>query len=277
MPVRTDMAGRRINLPEEPQRIVSLVPSQTELLFDLGLEVRVLGVTKFCIHPARARRQTRIVGGTKKFNLPTIYDLRPDLIIGNKEENDKDLIEALNPVAPVWLSDVRSWKDALEMIARIGDITGRTVAANDLAARIRKAFSPWPPRDRPTPSVLYLIWKDPWMAAAADTFIDVMLEKAGFLNAIGHLHRYPVLSEEMIKSVQPELIFLSTEPYPFGRKHFEELHHLAPGSRICLVDGEMFSWYGSRLLHAPPYFERLWQTLPSNTLDMEGDTGFDLS
>lgn len=275
--MRTDMTGRRIYLPEEPKRIVSLVPSQTELLFDLGLEECVLGVTKFCIHPARARRQALVVGGTKKFNLPTISDLRPDLIIGNKEENDKELIEALNPVAPVWLSDVRSWKDALEMIAQIGDITGRTLAANDLAARIRQAFSPWPPRDRLTPSVLYLIWKDPWMAAAADTFIDVMLGKAGFRNAIGHLNRYPVLSEEMIKSVQPEIIFLSTEPYPFGRKHFEELHHLAPGCRICLVDGEMFSWYGSRLLQAPPYFERLWQALPFEPLYMEGDTGFDLS
>lgn len=277
MPVRADMTGRWINLPEVPHRIVSLVPSQTELLFDLGLEGSILGVTKFCIHPARARRRTRVVGGTKKFNLPIISNLQPDLIIGNKEENDKELIEALEPVAPVWLSDVRSWNDALEMMVQIGDITGRTVAANDLAARIRKAFSPWPPRDRLAPSVLYMIWKDPWMAAASDTFIDVMLEKAGFRNAIGHLNRYPVLSEHMIKSVQPEFIFLSTEPYPFGRKHFEELHRMAPGSRLCLVDGEMFSWYGSRLLQAPPYFARLWQAIPGEPLQKEGETGFDLS
>ncbi|MBL7827523.1 MAG: ABC transporter substrate-binding protein [Saprospiraceae bacterium] len=252
----TDQLARRIQIPHwPPRRIISLVPSQTELLSELGLEEEVVGITKFCVHPDRWFRSKTRVGGTKTLHLPRIEQLAPDLILGNKEENDQSQIELLQSRFPVWMSDIKDLESALDMIRHIGQVTNRETRALQLAADIQRRFSELPvfPRLR----AAYLIWRKPFMVAASDTFVDAMLQKAGFDNVFSHLSRYPQVDLHMLASAQPQVLFLSSEPYPFKAKHIAELQEICPEATIKLVDGELFSWYGSRLLHVPAYFESL--------------------
>lgn len=250
-----DQLGNKITIEFPPQRIISLVPSQTELLSELNAECRVIGITKFCIHPKSWRATKTIVGGTKKFSIERIIGLNPDLIIGNKEENDRESIDALKKKFPVWMSDITSYEDALAMIESVGDLIDRYADARVVGDRIRGAFQELEKR---TPrAVLYLIWRKPWMAAARSTFINTMLEAVGLRNCISDQERYPVLSADDIQSYCPEVIFLSSEPYPFRDVHVDEIRSIVPSAKIILVDGEMFSWYGSRMALAPAYFNSL--------------------
>jgi ABC-type Fe3+-hydroxamate transport system substrate-binding protein len=241
--------------PSLPLKIVSLVPSQTELLCDLGLRDRLVGVTKFCVHPPGLKREKTIVGGTKNVKLEVVAALQPDLIIGNKEENDKSQIEALASQFPVWISDIYTLGDALEMIAQIGALTGTSEAAADLIGRIRSAFAQLEKKlaGLPRQRAAYFIWRKPYMAVGADTFIHHMLHLAGFDNVFGHLSRYPEITPDMLAQAAPQVILLSSEPYPFKEKHLAELQAICPDAAIRLVDGEMFSWYGSRLLPTAEY------------------------
>lgn len=253
--------GREVRFTSPPKRIVSLVPSQTELLYHLGLTDEVVGQTLFCIHPKHMHQIKPRVGGTKNFKLDKINQLQPDLIIGNKEENEKSGIEQLEQHYPVWMSDITTLKDALAMITSIGDIIHKSQAAKDLITAIEQSFtqlvSPQPPT-----TVLYLIWRKPWMAAGKATFIDDMLAKMGLDNTLQQQYsRYPELTNEDIMTLNPDVIFLSSEPYPFKQQHIKELQELCPKAKIQLVDGELFSWYGSRLLHSATYFKQLLQEI----------------
>lgn len=259
--------GREVAVPFPPQRIVSLVPSQTELLHELGLGERVLGITKFCVHPQEWFRSKTRMGGTKKLHLSRIAELQPDLIIGNKEENDREQIAALARRHPVWMSDVRSLPQAIDMITRIGEITGCEVPAQDWATRIAQAFEELSARvsARTPRRAAYFIWRGPWMAAAADTFIHEMMERAGLLNVFGHLERYPEIGPVQLAEAAPELVLLSSEPFPFKEKHFEEFRACCPAADIRLADGELFSWYGSRLLKAAGYLRSFHPPITSST------------
>lgn len=252
----TDQLGRRVEIPFPPQRIVSLVPSQTELLFDLGLGERVVGVTKFCIYPPEARQAATVIGGTKNFDFDKIAALKPDVIIGNKEENYQTGIEQLAAECPVWLSDISDLPQALDMIRRVGFITGKKEKAERLADEIAAFFAALAAPE-PSVSVAYFIWRKPYMAAASGTFIDDMLRRAGFRNVFAHLGRYPEVMPEQLTAAAPERIFLSSEPYPFKDKHLAEFRALCPAAEIQLVDGELFSWYGSRLRLSAAYFQAL--------------------
>jgi len=252
----TDQLGRRVVVPFPPQRIVSLVPSQTELLFDLGLGKQIEGVTKFCVHPAEARKRAAVIGGTKNFDFAKIAACRPDLIIGNKEENYQEGIEQLATRYPVWMSDVADLPGALRMIKQVGLITGRAPVADPMAAAIAERFDALSAAAPPEPAA-YFIWRKPYMVAAGGTFIDDLLRRAGFANVFGALGRYPEITPTQLAEAAPRRILLSSEPYPFQEKHFAELREICPAARIELVDGEMFSWYGSRLHHAAAYLSRL--------------------
>jgi ABC-type Fe3+-hydroxamate transport system substrate-binding protein len=248
-----DQMGNEVILPSPPKRIISLVPSQTELLADLGLETEVVGITKFCIHPDRWNEKPHI-GGTKHFDFQAISHLSPDLIIGNKEENYQEGITTLMKDYPVWMSDIETLADATAMIKSVGKLTRREDRANEIASQIEDNFQT-SRRFRPA-RTLYLIWKKPWMAAGKDTFINSMLAKLGLINCI-EISRYPEISEDQMKQIDPELIMLSSEPFPFAEVHRQELEKVCPNANVMLVDGEMFSWYGSRLLKAPAYFQTL--------------------
>lgn len=248
------------------QRIISLVPSQTELLADLGLDHEVVGITRFCIHPDSWFRNKQRVGGTKNVDVKKIDALQPDLIIANREENLKAQIEELAKHYPVYVSDIQSMPDALNMIEDIGFLTGTLTAARRIGDDIRKSFLELEKQNWLPQKSAYLIWKTPWMTVGRDTFIHEMMSLAGFENVFGNQSRYPEFSLEELAEKQPELILLSSEPYPFKAKHQKELEKLFPDARIMLVDGEMFSWYGSRLRQTADYLKQLREDSDNNQL-----------
>ncbi|MNX93553.1 Vitamin B12-binding protein precursor [compost metagenome] len=253
-----DMMGQELRLEGIPRRIVSLVPSQTELLYDLGLEEEVVGITKFCIHPEAWFRAKARVGGTKTVHFDRVQALQPDLIIANKEENVQDQVEALRAIAPVWVSDIRSPEDNLEMIRQIGLITGTLPKAEAIIQQLQSDFATLPLANCLGRKVAYLIWYNPVMAAGNDTFIHEVLSRIGFENVLKDTPRYPELNMEALQQLQPELLLLSSEPFPFAEKHIKIFQEHLPETTIMLVDGELFSWYGSRMLHAVTYFNELF-------------------
>ena len=252
-----DQIGSVVEITGKPARILSLVPSQTELLYDLGLDASVVGITKFCIHPVEWFRTKTRVGGTKDVDIEKIRQLKPDLVIANKEENLKAQVEALKEFAPVWVSDVNDLEGALQMIVSIGKMTGSEDKATQIAAEIERSFGALI-YDSAIPSA-YLIWKDPYMTVGGDTFINDMMRRAGLENVFAHRDRYPEISIAAIQQSPCEVVLLSSEPYPFQQKHVEALQPLLPGKKIIVADGEMFSWYGSRLRKAPGYFSALYK------------------
>ncbi|HEY4327687.1 MAG TPA: helical backbone metal receptor [Mucilaginibacter sp.] len=261
MPVYYDQLDREIDLPSTPKRIISVVPSQTELLFYWGLNEEVIGITKFCIHPADKFKSTAKVGGTKTLNINKIKALNPDLIIANKEENELSQIEELTALFPVWISDINNLTDALNMVEKVGELVGRETQANMLSQSIKQEFDTHKVRPLNL-TAAYFIWRKPYMIAAKNTFIDSMLQKCGLTNAFD-IERYPEVYPGMITDVDPNVIFLASEPYPFKERHIAEFKTLLPDATIKLVDGEIFSWYGSRLLLAPAYFKKLSADLKS--------------
>jgi ABC-type Fe3+-hydroxamate transport system substrate-binding protein len=260
MPFFIDQTNRKVEIPFSPRRIISLVPSQTELLFDLGLGNRVIGITKFCLHPQEWFQYKQRVGGTKQLNIEIINSLKPDLIIANKEENTKEEIEYLAAKYPVWISDINNLSEAYEMIRQLGILTATEERATEIIKKIQMEFAMLTPIIAPL-SCCYLIWQNPYMTVGGDTFIHAMIEAAGFANVFQNTSRYPAVTLEQIKATNCDLLFLSSEPFPFTQKHADELQSLLPKTKIILTDGEMFSWYGSRLLKAPTYFQEFRQQL----------------
>ena len=258
-----DQMGNVVILQQPPKRIVSLVPSQTELLFYLGLKDEVVGITKFCIHPNEMFRSKTRVGGTKKYDFDKIRALNPDLIIGNKEENDQEQIEQLMKLYPVWMSDIKTLPDAMEMISMLGTIIQKEDLAKKLVQNIENAFvdlKEFSPNKKV--SVAYFIWKNPYMCAGKDTFIDEVLQHCGLENVLKNSNsRYPIIEMLDLKKYNPQLILLSSEPYPFKDNDINELQSVLPNTTIRIVDGEMFSWYGSRLLESSAYLKSLLNTL----------------
>ncbi|MDN3585025.1 ABC transporter substrate-binding protein [Mucilaginibacter flavus] len=255
MPIFRDQLNRDVNIPEILEKIVSIVPSQTELLFYMGLGGQVVGITKFCIHPHEKIKSVAKIGGTKQLNLELIKSLKPDLVIANKEENDRLQVEALVDICPVWISDVNNIQSALEAIHEIGDITGKKKEAGSLCTQISHLFEKFPlPNLKLT--VAYFIWRKPYMVAGTGTYINSLLKLCG-LNNVFNIDRYPEVTPDDLININPDVVLLSSEPYPFKQKHIDEFQKLLPNSKVIWVDGEMFSWYGSRLLYVPEYLSDL--------------------
>lgn len=253
-------------------RIVSLVPSITELLFHLELEQEVVGITKFCIRPDNWFRTKARIGGTKTVDKDKVFFTMPTLILANKEENVKEQVEALREIAPVYVSDVSTLAEAYEMIFTIGTLTGKTAKAKEIIKNIEEGFAllkkqpaapdnPKPPTSNPKPKAAYIIWREPYMVAGGGTFINDMMTRCGFENVFADLPRYPRVSIGQLAKSNCQYLLLSSEPYPFGEKHKQEIQSLLPNKKIILVDGEMFSWYGSRLQFSPQYFLQLLQQI----------------
>lgn len=258
MRVFTDQVGRQVTLPDTmPKRIVSLVPSQTELLADLGLEEEVVGITKFCIHPKTWFKSKKRIGGTKDVKIEEVLALQPDLIIANKEENEQGTLEILSQFAPVWISDVRHLSHARSMIAEVGAMVGKSEAAKALLEEIELGFAEVKPVLQGK-KVLYLIWFKPWMSAGPDTFIGSILQEQLGANLCTppQAGRYPVVEDADFERLQPDLVLLSSEPFPFKDKHVSLVKSFWPHAKVVKVEGDMFSWYGSRLRHVPIYLNQ---------------------
>ncbi|MEL7148482.1 MAG: helical backbone metal receptor [Bacteroidota bacterium] len=249
--ILADQMGNQIAIDTPFKRVVSLVPSQTELIVDLIGTERLVGRTKFCIHPSEAVLNVPVIGGTKKFNFDQISSLKPDLIIGNKEENYKDGIEQLQRDYPVWMSDINNLSDSYEMIRSVGKLLGVEEKATNLADRVEASLSSV--KNSQHGRALYFIWQRPFIVAGKSTFIDYMLRFLGFSNTCIQM-RYPEMDQYVLENLDPDYVFLSSEPFPFKQKHIDSFKKMFPRASVKLVDGEMFSWYGSRLLYAADYF-----------------------
>lgn len=252
-----DQLNRSLKFNTTPSRIVSLVPSQTELLVDLGLKHQIVGITKFCVHPKDLRSEKLVVGGTKKVNLEKLTSLQPDIIICNKEENTEEMVLQLEKIAPVWISDVNSISESMEMILALGKIFDVPYEASQICSKIKAELLDFQKfvDTRQMKKTLYVIWQDPYMAAGRDTFINELLQLNKFENLIKDPNsRYPEVDKSFFK--EADLVLLSTEPYPFKEEHVLQLRKEVDVD-VQLVDGEYFSWYGSRLQQAFAYFKSL--------------------
>jgi ABC-type Fe3+-hydroxamate transport system substrate-binding protein len=232
----------------KPASIISLVPSLTELLFDLGLGGRLSGRTRFCVHPEGKIDDIPIVGGTKNPRIDKIREINPDLIIANKEENRKEDIEELSSAAEILVTDIESIEDALLTIYDIGRRCGAEDKAASIISAIRSEISQIP--DEPVQRAAYLIWREPWMTIGSDTYIHSVLKNWNLENVFGDQRRYPKTSLAELHQKNPELILLSSEPFPFKEKNKNEIEEACAGAKVLLVDGEWFSWYGSRMLNS---------------------------
>lgn len=243
-------------------RIVSLVPSLTEFLYDLGLEHEVVGITKFCIHPNQWFQEKTRIGGTKNPKIEKILELRPDLVIANKEENRKEDVEALQRHCRVLCTDINNLSEQEQALGDIAAAVGKSERGKMLIQEIKEGIATaksWAQHH----TALYLIWNNPIMIAGKNTFIDAVLSELGIENkasALPEPNRYPQLSEEQIQDTNADLLLLSSEPYPFKEKHLLHFQRLVPNSKILLVDGEVFSWYGTRMKFLPQH----WRSLKSH-------------
>ena len=262
-----DQLNRSIHFKESPKRIVSLVPSQTELLCDLGLEHLLVGVTKFCIHPHHIKTDVEVVGGTKHIHLDKIKALRPDIILCNKEENTQDIVHACAAICNVHVSDIFTIQDSLELIAQYGQLFNKAKESSIIIEKVDGEIKDFKIflENQSVLKVVYFIWKNPWMVAANNTFINHLLELNKFENVYGSEERYPEIALDKIDiNNEVNLVLLSSEPFPFKESHKNELQTYFPNAKVVLVDGEMFSWYGSRLLKAFGYFRSLRLNLQRN-------------
>lgn len=217
-----DQINRKIEFVAVPKRIVSLVPSQTELIVDLGLRESLTGITKFCVHPKDLRNEIEVVGGTKTVHFDKIYSLRPDIIICNKEENTEEMVQELEAIAPVWVSDIITVADSLEMIWLLGELFGVAGKASEILENItseKNSFEKFI-SGKAIKDVAYLIWKNPYMAVGDHTFINSLLQLNNFQNIISE-KRYPEVSHDQLK--EADLVLLSSEPFPFKEKDVQEL------------------------------------------------------
>lgn len=258
-----DHLNRMVTFSYPPKRMISLCPSITETLFELDLEERIVGRTSFCIHPKEKVNGVKVIGGTKKVNKDQIDLLAPDLIIAEKEENPRELVEGLAKKYPVFVFDVENIEDALIMIKKLGEITDQSVLASKMVQEIELKYSNLPMVRKM--KAAYIIWKDPFMSAGNHTFIHSVLEKIGFENVFKNdPGRYPIFTLEDLQKESPDLVFLTSEPYPFNEKHQAEFRQILRYSKIMLVDGESFIWYGSRMIKSADYLTKLVEEISSS-------------
>lgn len=256
-----DQIGIQHSFETTPSRIISLVPSQTELLYDLGLEESIVGITKFCVHPTHFKGIKTIVGGTKSVKIAKIKALQPDIIICNKEENTKEIVQELSQICPVWVTDIVSIDDNLQMIYDFGQLFNKRTEAQKWSDKINFAYQDFKKfiTDKPVKKVAYFIWANPYMVAGNQTFINELLQLNHFENIYkSKVGRYPEIELKKIRlEGDPDYVFLSSEPFPFTDEHAFEIGRFTHHAKTVFVDGEMFSWYGSRLLKALDYFKLL--------------------
>ena len=248
----TDHLNRTVTLSSVPKRVVSLVPSVTETIADMGFASCLVAVTRFCKYPSDVVTTLPKIGGPKKVDIQKIVDLKPDLVVAVKEENDKEQILSLMERVPVFVFDINTIGDSFDMLDRLGAIFNRSEVSARWIRRIQEKMAHYKP-GRLAQKTLYIIWKKPWMAAGKSTFIGSMMQLAGFDNMISG--RYPEIDEKEMS--RAEIILLATEPYHFKASDRAELQAKYPDKEIVIIDGEMFTWYGTHMLQAIDYFAHL--------------------
>lgn len=252
-----DKIGRSVTYSFPPKRIVSLCPGITDTLFGLDLEDEIVGRTRYCIHPKGKVENVQAVAGTKDIKLDAIKAVKPDLIIVEKEENTKEIVEELEQYFPVYVAEVQTIDEAFQMIEDMGALTDRIQPASQLVTTIREQFKTIPNIEGKR--VAYVIWRKPYMVVGKDTYIQSMLEQMGFINPFIQVEgRYPAVTVEEFQQKELDCLLLASEPFPYKEKHIPEFENFLPNTEIILVDGEMF-WYGPRMLEAARYLRKIFQ------------------
>lgn len=235
-------------------KVISLVPSITEALFDLGLtEKEIIGRTKFCIHPAEKVKNVEIIGGTKNLNIEKIRSLHPDLILANKEENVKEQVESLMNDFKVTVYNTETIEDNYYLVKNLGLLFNKEERAQTFNLKIYDVL--YQAKINSKVKAAYLIWNNPYMTVGSDTFIHNVLSEIGFENIFKNQTRYPEIRAEDL--AEADVIMLSSEPFPFKEKHIAELKEVYPHKKIMIVDGEAFSWYGTHIAKCESYFREL--------------------
>jgi ABC-type Fe3+-hydroxamate transport system substrate-binding protein len=258
----TDAAGTRHTPVIVAPRIVSLVPSLTELICELGLARFLVGRTGFCVHPRDTVRNIPKVGGTKNVNLARIRELQPSHLIVNIDENEKPTVDALARVVPhIIVTHPLAPRDNLDLYRLLGGIFHCAERATALCLQFTRVLDAVVAacRELPRQDVLYLIWRAPWMTVSRDTYISRTLALVGWdtLPAVCD-KRYPEIELDAAMLATPDHILLSSEPYRFRERHLDEIRKLLPAqaqARVALIDGEMTSWYGSRAIRGLAYLK----------------------
>lgn len=255
----TDAIGQRHVLADGPHRIVSLVPSITELLFDLGLASEVVGRTSYCVHPAARITRAPSVGGTKKVKMGCLAALRPTHVIVNVDENRKAMADAIADLgASVVVTHPRAPEDNVALFELVGRLFQRQREASELTRRFQARLEHTRRRASALPRrrVLYLIWRKPWMTVSRDTYVSRMLRVVGWLSHPARSpRRYPELDSNVVNPRAIDRVAFSTEPYAFRPEEMEIFSHEfgIPMTRMISIDGELVSWYGSRALRGLDY------------------------
>ncbi|RME17817.1 MAG: DUF1289 domain-containing protein [Bdellovibrio sp.] len=247
-----DQMGEFIEIDKPINKIVSLVPSLTQTLHDLNKEDLLVGHTKFC--PRKEKSSVALIGGTKNPDLEKIVSLKPDLVLAAKEENRKEDIEYLKQFFPVFVTDVLSLRDSFRLMNVLGDLLQCQNEAFNLNSKTYKKLHLLAGAGQGQ-TCLYLIWKNPYMAAAGETYIHSWLEHLGFENLLKEEKRYPALSLSDIVALKPQIIFLPDEPYKFTKENAKELKEALPQTELMFIEGKMFSWFGSYMLKAAEWLD----------------------
>lgn len=263
-----DARGISVALPHNPQRIVSLICSVTETLFALGLGDRIAGCTNYCIRPMPQVESVKKIGGPKNLDIEAILALNPDLVIANIEENERGDINRLEDKGiPVFVTYPRTVNDSLTLIRTLGLITGSEQAAESFHKKAENVVHQTLKQVALITyrsNVIYLIWRKPYMVINKDTYIHDVITLCGGINIHAeHPDRYPEITIEDIVNAQPDIIFLPSEPFPFKKKHIKEFMHYGAipavhNNRVMPVDGELFSWYGVRMIFGLPYVRKIF-------------------
>lgn len=262
MSIRTvDHLGNELLFRTKPKRIVSLVPSLSELVSAYEPDIELIGVTRFCEHPVKLRKEKTIIGGTKDLDIDKIIGLNADLILANKEENTKLDVTKLQDGQSVFVTDINDPQKAAAFIGEFETLV-EIPESKKIHNKIKKALDLTIDKFKGT--VAYVIWKDPLMLAGKNTYIDSWFSKIGLVNVVSS-NRYPSVSVKELIALSPDYVFLSSEPYPFKERNRQEFKKQFPGSKIVLVDGRLFSWYGPAILEAPQYFSKLLDKVKGET------------
>ena len=260
-----DAAGTLHSPVRDAARIVSLVPSITELACDLGLASQLVGRTGFCIHPKGAVREIPKIGGTKTVDIEGIRTLRPTHVILNIDENERAAAEALATFVPhLVVTHPQAPLDNLGLYRLIGGIFGRSKEAEALCARYRSTHDALASQTFQARRTLYLNWKDPWMTVSCDTYVSRTLALAGFETLpVDARSRYPEISLDESWVADAEVVLLSSEPYMFRSKHVAMVAAMPvfAGKQVRLIDGEMTSWYGSRAIGGLAYLREFRRSI----------------
>ena len=252
-----DASGAPLARAAPPQRIVSLIPSTTELLCDLGLADRLVGVTAYCVEPRAVVRTKARIGGEKDPDLAAIRALAPDLVIANVEENVREHIDALRAWGiHVWVTYPRTVGESLRMIRELGEVTGTASRAAAMVAELEGDLAGTCVPSAPPVRTFYAIWRNPYMTVSGDTYISDLLAVCGAANVFASAAlRYPAVTMDEIAARRPEVILLPDEPFRFRRAHLRDFEPYSEvpavrDGRIHLVDGKPFAWHGRRLADA---------------------------